>query len=146
MQGHIRRQIQQQTLLSLQSQQYQQGTFCVSGELHANHGLINYKDTKAKCRLLKNWVCGRYLSVWGPLPSYDPITPLHTVYVFTVYLFTQRRGWGPRGGESWTREKVSGATVHKAGPKIPIPNDWLYHQSMNSDKHLPQSYLTAQFF
>jgi hypothetical protein len=50
MQGHIRRQIQQQTLLSLQSQQYQQGMLCVS----ANHGLINYIDTKAKCRRLKN--------------------------------------------------------------------------------------------
>jgi hypothetical protein len=54
MQGHIRRQIQQQTLLSLQSQQHQQGTLCVSGEQHANHRLINYIDIKAKCRHLKN--------------------------------------------------------------------------------------------
>jgi hypothetical protein len=32
----------------------------------------------------------------SPLPSYDPILapppPLHTVYVYTVYLFTQGRG------------------------------------------------------
>jgi hypothetical protein len=46
-----------------------------------------------------------------PYPS-----PLHTVYVYTVYLFTQgRREWG----EFSTREKVCGATVHKAGSKIP---------------------------
>jgi hypothetical protein len=48
MQGHIRRQIQQQTLLSLQSQQHQQGRLCVFGELPTNHGLIYHIDTKAK--------------------------------------------------------------------------------------------------
>ncbi len=38
-----------------------------------------------------------------PLPSYDPIPPppLHTVYVYTVYLFTQGRG---EGGEMKQRE------------------------------------------
>jgi hypothetical protein len=70
----------------------------------------------------KKWpvkgLCGRCLSVWGPLPSYDPIpTPLHIVYVYTVYLFPQ----GGKG-ESWTREKVRGAIVYNAGSKIPT---WL---------------------
>ncbi len=92
----------------------------------------------AKCRHIKNWpvkgICGRCLSVLGPLPSYDPI---HNVYVFTVYLYTQ-------GRENWTREKVKGASVHKAGSKI--QHDWLYLQSMNSDKHLPQSPCTRQIF
>jgi hypothetical protein len=37
---------------------------------------------------------------------------------------------GKGGGESWTRENVRGATVHKAGSKI--PNDWLYLLSINS--------------
>ncbi len=51
----------------------------------------------------------------------NPIStlPLHTVFVYTVCLFTQGRGIG---GESWAREKVREATVHKAGSKIPT---WL---------------------
>jgi hypothetical protein len=55
------------------------------------------------------------LSVCGPFPFYDPILhpPPHTVYVYTVYLFTQGRG----GGRELTREKVRGAIVHKAGRK-----------------------------
>jgi hypothetical protein len=66
------------------------------------------------------------VSVSDPLPSYDPILPppLHTVYVYAVYLIiitiisisiiTQERGGD--GGEL-TREKVGGVTVHKAGRK-----------------------------
>ncbi len=42
----------------------------------ADHGLIKYKDTKAKCRHLKNWpvkwLCGRCLSVLGPEPHTPP--------------------------------------------------------------------------
>jgi len=54
------------------------------------------------------------LSACGPLPSYDPILPpLHTVYVYTVWLFTQGRGEGGK----LTREKVREAIVHKAGRK-----------------------------
>jgi hypothetical protein len=42
--------------------------------------------------------------------------PLHTVYVCTVYLFSP--GWDHGGkGEELTREKVSGAMLHKAGRK-----------------------------
>ncbi len=44
-----------------------------------------------------------------------PYPPLHSVYVYTVYIFTQGKG----GGESSTREKLRRATVHKAGSKIP---------------------------
>ncbi len=40
--------------------------------------------------------------------------------------------------------KVRGATVHKAGLKI--PTDCLYIQSKNSKKHLPQSPCTGHFF
>ncbi len=72
-----------------------------------NHGLINYIDTKAKCRHLKIYFAAGCLSVWGPLPYYDPIP--HT--------YSYREG----GGEL-TREKVREATVHKAGSKIPT---WL---------------------
>jgi hypothetical protein len=49
-------------------------TFCWNiGTFLYEHGLTNYIDTKAHCRHLKNWpvkgICGRCLSVWGPLPS-----------------------------------------------------------------------------
>jgi hypothetical protein len=37
--------------------------------------------------------------------------------VYTVYLFTQEKGDGVRG--ELKREKVRGATVYKAGSKIP---------------------------
>ncbi len=79
------------------------------------HGLINHIDTKAKCRNLKNWpvkgLCGRCLFVWGsPYTLYN-----------TLYLFTQGRGWGV--GKSWTKEKIRGSTVYKAGSKIPA-YDW----------------------
>ncbi len=65
---------------------------------------------------------------------------IHTEYVYTVYLFTQGKG----GGAGWTREKVRGATVQKAGQKY--QHDGLYPQSINSDKHLPQRTFTGQYF
>ncbi len=54
----------------------------------------------------------------APSPHLTPYPPppLHTVYVYTCILI--HTGKGGRGGEL-TREKVRGATVHKAGSKIP---------------------------
>jgi hypothetical protein len=52
-------------------------------------------------------LCGRCLSVHGPEPS----TPLPLTYSILVHI-----GKGRGGG---TREKVRGATAHKAGSKIP---------------------------
>jgi hypothetical protein len=71
-------------------------------------------NTKAKCRHLKNWpvrdfAAGVYLSE-APSPPMTLSPPLHNVYVYTVYLYLYTQG----GGEL-TREKVRGATVHKAG-------------------------------
>jgi hypothetical protein len=82
------------------------------------------KTRRGQCKLvvIKNWpvkgLCGRRLSVRLRTP-YPPLT--HTLYTCTLYtyLFTQGRGGGE---ESWTREKVRGATCHKAGSKIPT---WL---------------------
>ncbi len=76
-----------------------------------------------KCRHLKNLpvkgLCGRCLSVWSPEP-HTPSPPLHTVYVSCIQ-YTHSHTEEGEGGEL-TREKVKGATVHKAGSKIPT---WL---------------------
>ncbi len=95
------------------------------GNLHGALWVINYIDIKAKCLHLKNLptkgLCGMCLSVWDPLPSYDPITlPPLTHYTFILYtysIFTQGRGEG-----ELTREKDRGVVTHKAGSKIPT---WL---------------------
>jgi hypothetical protein len=73
--------------------------------------LINLIDTKAKCHHLKKMTCKGTL--W------------HTVYVYTVYFFTQRGGggWG-----RWAERRFT-----KLGRKY--QHDWLYLQSINSDKH-----------
>ncbi len=61
---------------------------------------IRFIEGNSKCRHLKNWplkgLCaGVYLSeAQNPKP---PPPHLHTVYVYTVYLFTQREGRGNRG-------------------------------------------------
>jgi hypothetical protein len=72
--------------------------------IHSWHGLINFIDTKAKCRHLKtiylyrDFVAGVYLS------DTPPLSPFH--------------------GGGGTREKVRGATVHKAGSKTNM-TDWI---------------------
>ncbi len=54
----------------------------------------------------------------GVYLSEAPSPPLHTVYVCTVYLFTQERG-GELTSEKVEKVGGGGATVHKAGSKIP---------------------------
>ncbi len=89
------------------------------------HGLINYKDSKARCRYLKKFTCKGalwqvfYLSE-APFPPMTPCSPspLHTVYVYTIYLFTQGGGGG---GRELTREKVRGATIYKL---VEIPTSY----------------------
>ncbi len=96
------------------------------------HRKIRLKESNAKC--LKKWpvkgLCGRCFICLRPPPlrwPHTPSLPIHNVYLYTVHLFTQGRG-----GEL-TREKVSGAIVHKAGRKY--LHNWLYLQSINSIKH-----------
>jgi hypothetical protein len=74
-------------------------------------------EGNAKCPHLKNLLveglCGRCLSAWGP-EIHTP--PSHCKSVNSIHIHTGKRG------ESWTREKGKGTTVHKAGSKIPT---WL---------------------
>ncbi len=106
---------------------------------------------KAKCRYLKKLTCkGTVWQVFICLRSRTPYPPLHIQYTCIQYTYSHRGGEGERGGvrgrgESWTREKVWGATVHKAGSKK-YQHDWLYLQSINSDKYLPQSHFTGHYF
>ncbi len=53
---------------------------------------------------------------------------------------TQRRG----GGGVEPERRLEGLEFKKLGRKY--QHDWLYLQSINSDKNLPQSYFTGQFF
>ncbi len=99
--------------------------------------LINNEDTKAKCCYLKKWTCKLTLRQVFICLSY--IFPLswHTVYVH-VLIHTGK------GGGRWIREKVRGATIHKVGSKI--PRRLIISPVYKSDKHLPQSPCTGQFF
>ncbi len=77
------------------------------------------------------------LSVWSPLPSYDPNPP-----PCTLYTCIQGRGGG---GRVEFERRLEGQQFHKAGSKK-YQHDWLYLESINSDKHLPQSPFTDQYF
>ncbi len=84
-----------------------------------------YKMSSLKKIDLQKGLSGKYLSVWGPEPHNPFPYTLYMCNQVTVYLlFTPRRGGE---GESWTREKGRGATVHKAGSKKP---PWLIVSSV----------------
>jgi hypothetical protein len=63
------------------------------------------------------FICLRPKTPYLPPPTYTLYSVQHTV---RVYIKLNHTGKG--GGGSGTREKVRGATVHKAGSKIPT---WL---------------------
>ncbi len=74
--------------------------------------------------------------------AHNPIPPpllLDTVYVYTVYLFTQEGGGGVE-----PERRLEGQQFTNLGRKY--QHDWLYLQSINSDKHLPQTPFIGQFF
>jgi hypothetical protein len=88
-------------------------------------------------RHLKKLTCkGALRQVFEPsIPS-----PLHTVYMYTVNLFTQGRG----GGRVEPERRLEGQQFTKVGQKY--QHDLMYLQSINNDKHLPQSPFTGQVF
>ncbi len=82
---------------------------------------ITLIEGNAKCRQLQRLICkGTLRQVFICLRPRTPYPTLHTVYVYTVYVLIHTGDGG--GGESWIRERVRGATVHKAWSKIPT---WL---------------------
>ncbi len=107
---------------------------------------IRLIEGNAKYCHLKKLICtGTLWQVFiclRPRTSYP--TTLQTVYVYTEYLFTQGR-W--RGGgrvvepeRRWEEQNFTKLDRQK------YQHDWLYLQSKNSDKHLPQSTFIGQFF
>ncbi len=71
-------------------------------------------SSSKKIDMYRDFAAGVYLSeaLFPPMTAHPPTPPQHTVYVYTVHLFTQGRG-----EEELTKEKVRGATVHKPGSK-----------------------------
>ncbi len=98
------------------------------------HGLINYTDTKAKCRYLKFTCKGTLRQV---IICLIPPPPRYTLYT-SMYLFTHGRGGGKR--------RLKGQQFTKLGRKYMYQDDWMYLQSINSDKHLNQNPFTGKFF
>ncbi len=84
---------------------------------------------------------GVYLSeAQNPIPS-----PLHNLYVYSVYFFSRREGGEVNG--SWTREKGRGAQSWvEITNMTEFTQEIGYLQSINSHKHLLQSPFTGQFF
>jgi hypothetical protein len=74
----------------------------------------------------------------GSPPLLWPHTPppLHTVSVYTLYSILNHTGNGGRG-ESEPEKRLEGQQFAKLGRKY--QHDWLYIQSINSNKHLLQS-------
>ena len=90
-----------------------------------------------KIDLCRDFAAGIYLSE-AQNPIYPP--PLsHGIRVYSILIHTRNGG----GEESWTRENLEGQQCTKLARKY--QHDWLYLQSINSDKHLPQS-PQANFF
>ncbi len=139
------------------------------------HGLINCTDTKAKCHLIKkidlyrDFAVGIYLSEAHPLLGFcsgwssnfvgsesgqihiqmfmQNIVSNRTQYphslpathcLYTLYFGTEK-GVSRRVA---TERRIEGQQFTKLGRK----HDWLYLQSIKSDKHLPQSPFTGQYF
>ncbi len=92
------------------------------------------KKFTCKGTLRKAFICLR------PRP---PPPPLHTVYMYTVYTLTQYTYSHREGGRDLTRQKGRGQHFPKVGRKC--RHDWLYLQSINSDKHLHEVPLHVNF-
>ncbi len=103
--------------------------------------LIEYN---AKCRRLNKLTCKRTLREVFICLRHRTLYPLppYTLYTYIQYSYSLREGV-EEGRVFLTREKVRGATVHRAGSKIPT---WLTVSPVcKRDKHLLQSPFTGKF-
>jgi hypothetical protein len=103
------------------------------------HRKMRLIESNAKSCHLKNWpvkeLWGRCLSVGGPEPH---TPPPYTLYTSIQYTYSYReRG---KGGELYQREGEMGNSSQSCVEKTNMTN-----QSINSDKHLPQSPLKGMF-
>jgi hypothetical protein len=112
-----------------------------------HHKKIRFIEGNAKCRHQKKFPCkGTLRQVFICLRPRTPYIytsiplPLHTVRVYSI-LFTQGRG---KEGEVEPERRFQRQQFTQLGPKY--QHDWLYLQSVNSDKHLSQSPSTGQIF
>ncbi len=106
---------------------------------------IRLIEGNEKCRQLKKLTCkGTLRQVFiglrprTPYPPPLPLCTLYTLYVHTLYLFTQGKGGRPE-------RTLEGQQATKLGGRYKHNWHWLYVQSINSDKHLPQSPFTGQY-
>ncbi len=80
---------------------------------------IRVIEGNAKCRHPKKLTCKvTFRPVFICLRPRTPTPPPpYTLYItFIRYAYSHREGGR---GESWTREKIRGVTIHRAGSKIP---------------------------
>ncbi len=79
-----------------------------------------------------------FCKIWSPTGLNTP--PSQRLSVFTVLW---HRVGGGGGGRVESERSLEGQQFTQLGRKY--QHEWLYLQSINSDKHLPQSPLTGQF-
>jgi hypothetical protein len=103
------------------------------------HRKIRLIESNAKSCYLKKLTCkGTLGQVFICRRARTPYPPLHIVYVYSAYLFIQGRGEGwrvvpERRGDGQQSQSC-------------VENTNMTNQSINSDKHLPQSPLKGNFF
>ncbi len=108
---------------------------------------IRLIEDDAKYQHLKELTCKGtlrqvFISAWGPEPQTSPPYTLLCIFIYSTSIFLHT-GKG-EGGRVEPERRLEGQQLTKLIRKY--QHDWLYLQSINSDKHLPQKQFTCQFF